>query len=199
MQHVTGCLSSAEEECPDLPRSCHIVFPDLETTNTTSPRSDSSTGDLFIQTHNNYNYNYSGFYSNSSNYNFSSFSSSSTSNLITMNRCTLMLVLLGLCAVSLAATTPTEKSPYCAHNNCQNGGTCRLKGDGTEFCTCHDNYYGTLCQDYNCAGRYCRQMKCQNGGTCLEVLPYDDGNESFHCLCTPGFTGQFCHTPVKEE
>jgi len=105
---------------------------------------------------------------------------------IIMNRWGLLLLLLGLCAASLA------KSPYCEHNDCENGGTCRVAGDGTEFCTCHEDYHGVHCEKYTASGRYCEQVKCKNGGTCIEKEATKESEESYFCTCHEGYWGNLC-------
>ena len=105
-----------------------------------------------------------------------------------MNRLGLLLALFGLFAVSFGAAV----SPYCEVNNCLNGGTCRIAGDGKHFCTCFEGYYGGTCEHFSSTVDHCEQVKCLNGGTCYELEAPTEALESFYCVCKTGYFGNLC-------
>ncbi|XP_076362821.1 cadherin-related tumor suppressor-like [Tachypleus tridentatus] len=72
----------------------------------------------------------------------------------------------------------------CSPNPCFSGGTCHH--DGNDFhCICTLQYQGKQCESRR--ANICASSPCRNGGTCEE-----GPNESFFCLCRPGFRGSVC-------
>lgn len=93
----------------------------------------------------------------------------------------------------------------CWSSPCQNEGTC-IDGVATYNCTCPDGFVGnfflleifrfvlssTSIKGSNCEENLneCLSNPCQNGGSC-----YDKDN-SYVCLCAPGFLGSNCDIDV---
>lgn len=74
-----------------------------------------------------------------------------------------------------------EYGRFCTPNPCKHGGVCE-EGDKGPLCKCH-SFAGELCEfDLN----ECESSPCLNGGTCI------NGIGSFHCLCPPNTTGNYC-------
>ncbi|KAI8515732.1 hypothetical protein Bbelb_065450 [Branchiostoma belcheri] len=62
---------------------------------------------------------------------------------------------------------------------------------GSYQCTCWDGYQPSgprSCKDID----ECESGACDNGGTCV------DGNNTYSCVCPPGFEGERCQTDVNE-
>ncbi|XP_015261667.1 PREDICTED: protein crumbs homolog 1 [Gekko japonicus] len=82
----------------------------------------------------------------------------------------------------------------CHMNPCQNGGTCE-NSLGNYTCHCplgeHDgvSYGGWNCTEVLVG---CVQHKCQNEGLCIPH--FTNGQHSYTCLCSSGFTGVHCET-----
>ncbi|KFD51558.1 hypothetical protein M513_07608 [Trichuris suis] len=83
----------------------------------------------------------------------------------------------------------TCMSSPCECRPCKNGGTCQGLGHGQYKCTCHDMFYGPLCESRK--SKPCDQVKCQNGGHCVS------DREKFICVCPGGYMGTLCETGVR--
>ncbi|XP_005090873.3 uncharacterized protein LOC101859905 [Aplysia californica] len=87
--------------------------------------------------------------------------------------------------------TPIVNGAACP-DVCQNGGTCLevLLADGSVDwrCQCAERFTGTLCDAI--APPSCDRVECHNNGVCREE------NGDAVCVCTNGFTGQFCEEAV---
>ncbi|GBM23138.1 hypothetical protein AVEN_60836-1, partial [Araneus ventricosus] len=68
----------------------------------------------------------------------------------------------------------------CTKNPCENGGTCRLKGNSSK-CDCKTPYFGDKCEKDPCTDN-----PCKNGGTCSLF------KDSFKCDCIEQFDGDKC-------
>ncbi|XP_065193611.1 protein jagged-1-like [Sycon ciliatum] len=80
----------------------------------------------------------------------------------------------------------------CSSQQCQNGGTCHLTGDGSTYsCACASSWDGPQCQysflhDSDCFSDY-----CNNQGFCnYNALGLKQ------CSCSPGYTGALCATEI---
>ncbi|XP_048353079.1 protein crumbs homolog 1 isoform X2 [Sphaerodactylus townsendi] len=82
----------------------------------------------------------------------------------------------------------------CHINPCQNGGICENSlGNYTCHCPIKEED-GVLYGGWNCTEVLvgCVQHKCQNGGLCIPY--FTNGQHSFSCLCSSGYTGVHCET-----
>ena len=77
---------------------------------------------------------------------------------------------------------------YCAHQPCQNGGTCRDLTNDYE-CRCVAGFVGPVCE-VNVDD--CEMRPCANGGSCTDLV------NDFQCACKPGWTGKDCSTNVDD-
>ena len=64
---------------------------------------------------------------------------------------------------------------------CQSAGTCT---EGNDFCNCTTNYYGTVCESYNCIPH----SNCNGHGSCSA--------SNLTCSCTSNWGGTGCASPT---
>ncbi|XP_017295151.1 protein crumbs homolog 1 isoform X1 [Kryptolebias marmoratus] len=83
----------------------------------------------------------------------------------------------------------------CDSSPCQNGGICE---DAANSYRCHCPYpergqepWGGRVCDVRLVG--CQQHQCQHEARCVPLLT-NNSEHSYHCLCTPGWTGEHCNT-----
>lgn len=83
----------------------------------------------------------------------------------------------------------------CESDPCQNGATCE---DAANAYRCHcpspepgQEPWGG--RDCNVRLVGCQEHQCQHGAGCVPVLT-DDGEQSYTCLCLPGWSGERCNT-----
>lgn len=83
-------------------------------------------------------------------------------------------------------------SDVCAHNPCQNGGTCINVGISSFMCQCPPNTLRPLCMSASL--NPCAMNPCRNGGTCVTstVNP-----TRFQCTCPPSHNGVYCQNTVR--
>lgn len=81
----------------------------------------------------------------------------------------------------------------CAHNPCQNGGTCLNIGISSFMCQCPPGTLRPLCTSPN--ANPCANNPCRNGGTCVRstVNP-----PRFQCTCPPSHSGTYCQNTVRQ-
>lgn len=88
---------------------------------------------------------------------------------------------------------------YSDSNRCNNSGHCVIDDMGA-FCKCNSGWTGTYCQSATGAElpqpisdgntNPCSSRPCKNDGTCFRTDA--NGAAPYTCLCTAGFTGQWC-------
>ncbi|XP_023930468.1 neurogenic locus notch homolog protein 1 isoform X2 [Lingula anatina] len=90
----------------------------------------------------------------------------------------------------------------CDSNPCKNNATC-VQENGSFTCECSKNYVGVLCETFvvgddtnrtqtNVSG-LCDTNPCMNNGSCLER------EGEIICVCTSGFRGKTCDTPLSNN
>lgn len=81
----------------------------------------------------------------------------------------------------------------CAHNPCQNGGTCLNIGILSFSCQCPVGTVRPLCTSAN--ANPCANNPCRNGGTCISST----GNMlRFQCTCPQSHSGALCQNTVRQ-
>uniref|UniRef100_A0A8C5SQF3 Delta like non-canonical Notch ligand 1 n=1 Tax=Laticauda laticaudata TaxID=8630 RepID=A0A8C5SQF3_LATLA len=83
----------------------------------------------------------------------------------------------------------------CSSKPCSNNSkNCIETGNGGYTCLCAQGYMGKNCHMKR-GPCIVNGSPCQNGGSCLD----DDGFASYaSCVCSPGFTGQFCELDIDD-
>ncbi|CAF4553802.1 unnamed protein product [Rotaria sp. Silwood1] len=80
----------------------------------------------------------------------------------------------------------------CSTISCLNGGTCLInKETNISYCQCPSNTIGSRCETIQTV---CTNEICSNNGVCF--IDASSGNNTARCLCSEGYTGQYCQTSL---
>lgn len=91
------------------------------------------------------------------------------------------------CAPGFYGARCEQSIDACFGAPCENGGRCRVLGEGQFECECEPGYAGQLCEQ-NVDD--CVQNECINDSRCVDLV------NSYRCECSDHYTGKYCENRI---
>jgi hypothetical protein len=92
------------------------------------------------------------------------------------------------CAPGFYGSRCEQSIDACFGAPCENGGKCRVLGEGQFECECEPGFGGQLCEQ-NVDD--CITNECANDSKCV------DGVNSYRCECSQHFVGRYCESRIR--
>ena len=91
------------------------------------------------------------------------------------------------CAPGFYGNRCELKIDACFGAPCENGGQCRVLGEGRFECVCSPGFAGELCEQNvdDCVGN-----RCEHEAVCVDLV------NDYRCQCNAHYTGQFCQNRI---